>query len=663
MDNSENITYHKLNNKMKLNFSQNYGSIRNIPIMKKKVFNIKMNEDKKIIKRKLVIPNAKCHFKKSDGSISKQKEKKEEKQPISNKYSKIITKPLKRKSSGYIRRNNNINLYNSKSGENIQIKKIENLKNEKGIKIIKYYRNSVKENKENKPINTKIISIKSGGNLPKNYNNIGIKIIPSNQKYNERPLYITKIEERSNILNNNINNHNYNGHITYNNNVNLNFNNNKGNEIIFDIPKKIYIFNSPKIAKEINPVKIKNIKKKYNNKIENKRNKIPINLADISKIKKEFPNNYSYHEIIHFNSPKKLNKNNYMNKSVQYKNMNEEKDYNKIGKINPSYEDIFYENNNLKKIPDNNLIHNQSFSHLHYKQPIIDNQPLYYSTIFTDKNNIKKEYYNNICLNPKKMNKNGFINGLIISPKKQKLEISDQYAEIENDDTNQKQQTIHFFGEQMLERNKNYNFSKNIYNDNFIPKCGGIKISLKHHHSHSNINQDKLAQEFGNNISLNNNIKNNISNSGNKLKKTNRYSHNIINRKKIRKLVMEKSLNEEFISKSNKKEKNNKNTKRIKCFENSLIDNESLNEIIKEFEKENEEEEKKENLNKKLNISNNDSLKFSFLSDNEYSIVSRDSANNSKIKKLHYYKTKKMDMEKNYDFIIYGKKKKNSLKK
>ena len=156
-----------------------------------------------------------------------------------------------------------------------------------------------------------------------------------------------------------------------------------------------------------------------------------------------------------------------------------------------------------------------------------------------------------------------------------------------------------------------------------------------------------------------------------KEQKLNRFSHNIIKRKRIKKLIMEKSQNEEFISNSNKKEnKNNTIKDKISNYENSILDNDSINEIIKEFEKEIEAEEKKENnikLNYKKrnnNISINDTLKFSFFSDNDFSIISKDSTNNSKnkMKKKHYYKTKNMDMEKDTDFVIYGNKSK-SVKK
>ena len=146
----------------------------------------------------------------------------------------------------------------------------------------------------------------------------------------------------------------------------------------------------------------------------------------------------------------------------------------------------------------------------------------------------------------------------------------------------------------------------------------------------------------------------------NKIQKINRYAHNIVNRKKIKKLVMEKSLNEEFISMSNKKEnKSSKLKDRISNYESSIIDNDSINEVIKEFEKEIEEEEKREkdmkkDENKKENngIINDNSFKSSFFSDNDFSFLNKDSAK----KKVHYYKTKNVDMEKNYDFAIYGTK-------
>ena len=149
-----------------------------------------------------------------------------------------------------------------------------------------------------------------------------------------------------------------------------------------------------------------------------------------------------------------------------------------------------------------------------------------------------------------------------------------------------------------------------------------------------------------------------------KINKNNkRFSHNIINRKKKKKLVMEKSLNEQFISQNNKNKTCEYTKDKISCCESSIIlDNDSINEIIKEFEKEIENEEKKDNLDKdscqkKIKINNEENTDVfinSFASDNNNFSMSKGSTNDSKIKKrkVRYYKTKNFEPEKNYDFFI-----------
>ena len=124
---------------------------------------------------------------------------------------------------------------------------------------------------------------------------------------------------------------------------------------------------------------------------------------------------------------------------------------------------------------------------------------------------------------------------------------------------------------------------------------------------------------------------------------------------------MEKSLNEQFISNSNKYKSNDNTKDKISCYESSInLDNDSINEIIKEFEKEIEDEEKKEKIyqnykqDKKIN-NDMDGLFSGFVSENEnISNMSKGSTNSSKIKnkKVRYYKTKNYELEKNIDFFI-----------
>ena len=716
MDNSKNSAYKTLNNKNKIIYKKKEHSMiisnKNNSILEQnniiKKENYIIDNKKKIIKRKLLIPNNKCQFKKIDIKPKKIQETINKKIIINKQINKL---PIRRKSCGSVitNSNNQLKVLNSSSNspnkginKNIKIKNLKNINNK--------HINSVKKEKINLiPKSPKNISIKLKNNYyikntsENNYNNIGIKII-NNDKKNECPLCITKIDKRKNILNNNINNNNFNGNITYNNNVNLNFNN-KDN-LIYDLPKKIYISN-----KEMNFIK-KNFNKSFDNDNENtmhiiKRNKlirIPVEQNNFSHNKNEFPNNYNYHEITHLNSPNKTQN----SEKIKYINSNERNNCYTVENNSLNAEEGFYNENNINKIPNNNyLIHNQSLSNFHKKIPIYDYINPNYSTVFTN----KRQYYRNIILN-EDYNNNFYLyrnksynnyKNIILSPKNENLDYSDKYIEIENEEIPEMPQKINFFGEEMLKRNKNYNFTKyekSFNKNNYIPisislekKYKNKKIKLKKkHNSLNNINKRnnnnnkylkgsssfmKLQNKdnddiykYKDNILSNDNIKskskNNTSekktdfNKVNKIQKINRYAHNIVNRKKIKKLVMEKSLNEEFISMSNKKEnKSSKLKDRISNYESSVIDNDSINEVIKEFEKEIEEEEKREkdmkkDENKKENngIINDNSFKSSFFSDNDFSFLNKDSAK----KKVHYYKTKNVDMEKNYDFAIYGTK-------
>ena len=684
------------------------------------------NNKKILLKKKFLFPNSKLYIKKTKNTknnisnqsnlINKQVEK------VGTLTKKVSPPTLKRNNSGYSHRNKNYIIYVSKSRLNSPNKTFNNIQGK--IKILKPILKPNKDKKNNLiPKNTKIIPIKSNNNYylknntQRNYNNIGIKII-QNENSEESPVFMTNIEQRPNILSNN----NYNGNITYNNNVNLNFNNNKDNEILFDIPKKIFIsnkemkliknkfhsrspsFNSPKIFRNISPIRIDDInyKRQYNIKIKNKLIKIPFIKNDFlsaPKNKKEY-NNHSYHEITYFNTPKS---NNYtFNLSRIYLNKKDKKKNYIIRNFNQEMDQLIVKKNIFNKKSNNNLINNKSFN-LNNEPMFYDMQIPYTSTILSNKmqsfQNNKVGYYDSIYLSKNNNNNKKYFNkDLILSPKSNKLENTEPF--MENDIVEKKEipQKINYFGEQMLKRNKNYNLLKkenNTYNYYILKGKNNKKLKICLKKNKSNINQKRNENNNNNNtnyIQKSVDIKKEYNNKNkdkgispskvgkksqndliNKIQKNNRYSHNIINRKRMKKYIMEKSKNEEFISNSNKKENiNTKINDKKKLYNNSIFDNDSINEIIKEFEKEIEEEEKKEKLkkiknktkNEKINISNNDSLKFSFFSDNDYSIISRDSTNNSKIKiKKKYYKTKNVDMEKNYDFMIQGIKKNKSVNK
>ena len=239
----------------------------------------------------------------------------------------------------------------------------------------------------------------------------------------------------------------------------------------------------------------------------------------------------------------------------------------------------------------------------------------------------------------------------------------------------------------MLNRNKNYNYEKEdtVHNIEYTNKekvTQNIKlkkrarICLRKENSQSNIikrhhNDNNSLKPLSHTNSYNEKIikrspeKRNKNNTQNV--KNNRYKHNIINRKRMRKLAIEREQSEEFISKINNK--NNGSSKEKASYSESIIDNDSINEVIREFEKEIEESEKKNNeknedktdgqKNKVIHESQSEYLICSFYSENDLN-KAKDSNNNSKPKprKKHYFKTKNIDMEKNYDFIIYPTKKK-----
>ena len=723
MDKNDKKTFKTLNNMTVFDTCKNeYLTVANgsIPISNdnKKQSQYIIVNNKKILKRKLPIPNTKCHFIKPNNNTSKQKKIILNKENSLNK--KVNVPSIKRHGSGLIRRNKNYQLPESKSGKISPNRIVINNQKQIGTKILKTTRNSPKERNEIKllPNKTKKIPINQKNNNNKNYNsvqnynNIGIKIIQNNKNNDEFPKFITKIIRRTNIKNDNINNTNYNNiNCNNNKNINIHYNNKVYNQNVSHNSKKIFInkkdmkiinkkfhlrspsFNSPKLPKVISPIRIRNHNYEKKNNI-NKLLNIPLTQTDISNSQNDFPDNYSYHEISNFNSPKKITNSINTNQEEQYMNKDEKNDYYVISN-KAEYNKKYNENNynfNYMKIPSKRLIHNQSFSHFNIKPPINDLHIPYYSTLYNNKkqplqNTINANCYNSICFCEHKTNNNYYNENLILSkPDDQFIQISNDTL---NEDVNEIPQTIHYFGEQMLKRNKNYNFP---IDEKTLNSIKNLKNYFNNDYSYNNINQHNYGKNNFVTESLNIektdvNDKNgavekylhkNFVQDGNFLnnKKNKRYTHNIFNRKKKKKLVMEKGCNEEFISNSNKKENKIGDMKdKISYYDCSIIDNDSLHEIIQEFEREIEDEERRNNNmkiknikngNKKINISNtNDSIKFSFFSDNDYSIISKDSNNNNKTKKrkIHYYKTRNVDMEKNYDFVIYGTKRNKSLKK
>ena len=714
-----------------------------------------INNSKKIIRKTLLIPNSKCQFKKVDNNNSIRQKKINMNKEKSFSLNKIIKIPdLKRHNSGYVQRKKNCQLLESKPRKNTSNTTVFNNIEQQKTKIVKTSRNfSNKENNKKKLIQQKekkIYSLKNNNlkniNSVKNYNNIGIKIIQNNgngRNNGNCPKFITKIVYRTNAVNEKLNTTTYNNNININlnNNYNSNNNNNKDNQIIFgnptktiffnkndindDIKKKIHIrsssYNMTKIKDSISPIKVKNIHYENKNNDNNKKIKIPFTQIDMSNSHKVLPNNYNYHEITHFSSSKKnTNYNNINIPEEQYINKNNNNNNNENGyyiiKSKEQYSignnedncNYNYNNYNCGEMSNSQLIGNQSFSHFFKRPPLYDFQIPHFSTFYNNKKRpLKKNinenhYYKNIYLCKHNTNNNNYNEKLSLPIQLSKQKYNDEYIKsinanksISNEDISEKQQTIHYFGEQMLERNKNYYLSKfnnsvknlNYYYNNDNSNAFNNKINQKNFGGNDLVME---SPEMEKTSKIEENTKNGIQYAPNTIKiddynkkKTNnknaRYAHNIVSRKRKKKLVMEKRHNVEFIKQSNKKNniKNQKSNTRDKIgyYDSSIIDldTDSINEIIKEFEKEIEDEERKENdkkinNHKIINISlNNESNKYSFFSDNDYSVMSmsKDSTNISKInkRKIYYFKTKNIDMEKNYDFTIYGIKKNKSLKK
>jgi hypothetical protein len=344
-------------------------------------------------------------------------------------------------------------------------------------------------------------------------------------------------------------------------------------------------------------------------------------------------------------------------------------------------------NNNCNKIFHHKLIQNQGLNNFKRRHLSFDTNIPHFSTSFMDKNqifinNLQNENYNDTYfVGHNYSHRNSKKKYLILSRQNSQTEFNSQY--IENDDNEEKPEKIHYFGEQMLNRNKNYNEENGdiVQNNEYMNKEKIIqniklqkksRICLRKDKSQSNINKRNnntlKPLSYTNSyheIAIKNNTEKSNKNNIQNINKS-RYKHNIINRKRKRKLTIEREQSAEFISKFNNK--NNGSSKEKTSYLESIINNDSINEIIKEFEKEIEEGENKNveknedkvdnQKDKVIHQSQSENLIYSFYSENDLSRA-QDSNNNSKTKprKKHYFKTKNIDMEKNYDFIIYPTKK------
>ena len=667
---------------------------------------------------KIIIPNSfhKTNIRKINNKLDKQKSNNKQKSNTKinsnlNSQTKKNKTDLKRQYSSLIRRNKNSPFKLSTPGKtSLDNKKLNLSKNKNKNKLNNILNNNtsnnshrILENKKNSK--SKKISI---CNDKINYCVNGNKVLSNGKSKEKMPIYHKKIDKNNKLLlikknRMNISCDNVKKRINYYkkkdniliNNKSLEMKNIKDNIYNKEINiRNIYYPKSPTnksiiFKKEISPInKVNFIKNKQsqnksiidNNNIKNI--KAPSSYR-IFQTEGNYFNNHGYHEIIHKNSPLKTQQNNNINsiKEEKYNKLNEFTQNTTLRNNRPFLEELTTDNNNnYNNISTTILINNQSSNNLDTKIVV----PYFY-TLNSNKNislqsTIKDENYltnENICLcsSQRNLNNSALSPKLFLSPKIKKLDVSND-IETENEDV----QTIHYFGEQMLERNKNYNFNK--INDIYMFPIDGIKNSeLKRNNSTSDINKEKSNKKGINSIpcshsynqfkwkkyqkrNSNNISKDKSNNNINKNNKNKRYNHNIINRKKNKKLVMEKSLNEQFISSSNKSKNNDFTKDKISCCESSInIDNDSINDIIKEFEKEIEAEEKKnkpnKNSKKRIEINNidynNDNLLFSFLSENDnYSNLSKGSTDDSKIKKkkVRYYKTKNFELEKNYDFFI-----------
>ena len=656
------------------------------------------------------IPNSysKFYTKKTNNNINKQKEEsyKNKQKLINNSFAKKNQSDTKRQSLSIIKKNKNSPLRLSNQVKITPEKNKSLTKNKSQLNLPNYKNplNSQRFLKNNYNLKSKKISIfkDKKSSLKKDNKNI-----PNKNSKEEPPIYHKKIEKsrkliwinkiKNNIINissdnvkknislynqpdNSINKSQVIG--TIKNNINLN-----NKEII---TRNIYFPRSPKnysisFKNNISPIKKVNLTKNKNN---DKTKKIKIS-SDIKilHLENKLPNNYAYHEIVYKNSPKKILTNINIKEKERYDYIKETQRIVTLRNERPLLEELITPNN--KRISTTILITNKSFNSSD-KKSIPYFCTLNNNTNFTLKSSFQGDNFNNfytnenICLCSEdniKILKNN--RKLFLSPKNKKLDISGQYNEIDTE--NEDIQTIQMFGEKMLERNKNYNFNK--VNETYKFSIDELKNKeFRRNNSSNDINneqENKERKEFKS-ISFSHSLnegkwKKYQKRNENKIgsipinKNNKRYNHNIINRKKNKKLIMEKSLNEQFISKSNRN-KSNENTKdKISCCESSInLDNDSINDIIKEFENEIEKEEQKDKASKNSsqkkiinNSENNDYLIYSFASENDnLSNMSKGSTNDSKVKKrkVRYYKTKNYDMEKNYDFCISSTKKRKTKK-
>ena len=670
---------------------------------------------------KIIIPNScyKTNIKKINNISDKKKsEHKRQKSKTNSNLSSQTKKnktDMKRQNSSLIRRNKNSPFKLSTPGKTtLDNKKLNIMKNKNKNKLNNLLNNNNKNNnnfnshrlQENKN-NSKSKKISIFNNKANYYFN-GNKVLSNGKSKEQMPIYHKKIDKNNKLLlihknKMNISSDNVKKSLNYYKKKENNFFNNnsliikniKDNIYSKEINiRKVYYPRSPinkqtHFKKEISPIKKVNfIKNKQNenkliieNKIINNNNKITKAPSSyrIFQTEGNFPNNHGFHEIIYKNSPKKTQQNN--NIKDEEKNNNKLKDFmqnTSLRNNRPFLEELTTDNNNnnFNNISTTILLNNQSSNNIKPKTIVP-----YFCTLNSNKNlslqnTIKDENYftsENICLcsSQRNLNHSTLNPKICLSPKIKKIDISND-TDAENEDM----QAIHYFGEQMLKRNKNYNFNK--INDIYMFPIDSIKNSeLKRNNSSSDINNGKKSNKKKGLNSIpfsyssiqfkwkkyqkrnSNSISRDMANNKNK-----RFNHNIVNRRKNKKLVMEKSLNEQFISNAYKSKNNDFTKDKISYCESSInIDNDSINDIIKEFEKEIEAEEKRnkqfKNLFKRKELNNiennNDNLLFSFLSENDnYSNLSKGSTDDSKIKKrkVRFYKTKNLELEKNYDFFI-----------
>ena len=572
---------------------------------------------------------------------------------------KIENEAFKRKQLGIIKRAKNYQLYistsggkkpnftiNTESNQNKSFSQNKNLLKRDNIKLLsnKYIdKNNIKNNNINiYNYNNKNLKIRAFQQSPKNkgYQIYNKKNSLPKETFNEN-------NHNCNILKaNDINYNNFEGNIS-NNNYKINLNNQKK---IFRSPPS---YNSKKFIRKITSPLRRNLSKEeeFNDNII-KINDMDQKTFNQKNTKKHYADNYNYHEIIHYNSPKKTLKtiDNYENEqNCQYVNKN---------KI------IYIINNNNNDVSQNSLRYYQSARKIpfikrgNFTQLSESSKPIIVNKYLNDNHQSCNEFFNEI-------------NGV------NKNNISYNNHTIENYEDNLN--AMYHFGEQMLKKDKNYNIEKSLNQDisdkyryQDEEEMSKIKIPLRKDKSYNNIiikdyneNSSMKSLPYDNSYNEDRNIIRNGINkdcvSLNISINRNRLNHNNINRKKVIKPV--KSKEDDIFP---YKKENNINDFEDKInFCESIFDDKSIIDIIEEFEKEIEIEEiEKNKKNKKdtVNDKQSDNLILSTISDKNFGNESQN-LTKSTIKKKHYYKTKNIDMEKNYDFMIYPTKKDKSQQK